>query len=151
MMFRFRNQVVSISLTRRIFSVPTLASAVLAVAFLAFLVTRFDVDLGDTWSQVKSANPWYLALAFLVHYSTFLFRGARWRLLLRNVQEPDTPVPGVSGSWATWKKTLPSPCPRNCASMLLPLAGPACSQYKGPVLGPPLDSGTWSDPIRQEV
>ncbi|MFQ6026683.1 MAG: flippase-like domain-containing protein [Dehalococcoidia bacterium] len=95
MMFRFRNQVVSISLARRIFSVPTLVSVALALAFLAFLVTRFEVDLGATWAQVKSANPWFLGLAFLVHYSTFVFRGARWRLLLRNVQDPDTPVPGV--------------------------------------------------------
>jgi hypothetical protein len=94
-MFRFRSQTVSISLARRVFSLPTLVSVALALAFLAFLVARFDVDLGATWSQVKGSNPWLLALALLVHYTTFIFRGARWRLLLRNVQQPGLPVPGV--------------------------------------------------------
>lgn len=67
----------------------------LAGAFLAFLVTRFDVDLGATWKHVLKSNPWYLALAFLVHYSTFLFRGARWRLLLQNAQGKSASAPGV--------------------------------------------------------
>jgi hypothetical protein len=57
----------------------------LAVAFLAFLVTRFEVDPGATWAHVRGGNPWCLALALLVHYTTFFFRGARWRLLLQNV------------------------------------------------------------------
>jgi len=58
-------------------------------------VTRFDVDLSATWDQVADSNPWYLALAFLVHYATFPCRGARWRLLLQNAQGKGTPVPGV--------------------------------------------------------
>ena len=67
-------------------SPSTLVSAALAVAFLAFLVTRFDVDLGATWAHVRGGNPWYLVLALLVHYTTFFFRGARWRVLLQNTQ-----------------------------------------------------------------
>ena len=54
-----------------------------AGGFLVFLVTRFDVDLSETWAQVRGANPWLLAAAFAVHYTTFLFRGARWRILLQ--------------------------------------------------------------------
>ncbi len=71
---------------RRVLSPSTLVSLALAVAFLAFLVTRFDVDLGDTWAQVRGGNIWYLALALMVHYTTFLFRGLRWRVLLQNTQ-----------------------------------------------------------------
>jgi len=82
-------------LKRRFFSLPTLVSLAMAGAFLVFVATRFDVDLGSTWTQVKGSNPWYLALAVLVHYTTFIFRGARWRLLLLNSQDPDAPVPGV--------------------------------------------------------
>ena len=67
----------------------------LAAAFLLFLVTRFDVDLNAAWVRVKASNPWYLALAFAVHYTTFLFRGARWRRLLQNAQAEDSAVPGV--------------------------------------------------------
>ena len=84
------------SIARRVFSLPTLVSLALAAAFLAFLVTRFDVDLAATWQQVKSANPLYLALALAIHYTTFLFRGARWRLLLRNVQGSDEASPTVA-------------------------------------------------------
>jgi len=72
-----------------------LISLALAVAFLVFLVVRFDIDLTATWRQIRSSNPWLLALAVSVHYTTFLFRGARWRLLLQNAQGPCPRPPGV--------------------------------------------------------
>ncbi len=59
---------------------------------------RFDLDWGRTWEVVRQANPWWFALAFLVHYTTFIFRGARWRVLLVNVtrdDQPPTPVPST--------------------------------------------------------
>ncbi|MEC9237496.1 MAG: lysylphosphatidylglycerol synthase domain-containing protein, partial [Chloroflexota bacterium] len=74
---------------------PAIISVALAALFLVFVITRFDVDLGSTWDRVKGANPWYLVLAFVVHYSTFIFRGIRWRLLLQNVAAPGASVPGV--------------------------------------------------------
>ena len=80
---------------RRVFSLPTLVSVALAGGFLAFLVIRFDVDLDATWDQVKDSNFWLLGIAVLVHYTTFIFRGARWRLLLQNTQESGAPLPGV--------------------------------------------------------
>jgi len=67
----------------------------LAALFLVFMVTRFDVDLGTMWDEVTGANPWYLILAFLVHYTTFLFRGIRWRLLLQNAAVDGEQVPGA--------------------------------------------------------
>ena len=69
----------------------------LAGAFLLFLVTRFDIDLGATWQSFQASNPLLFVLALLVHYTTFLFRGARWRLLLNSARqggdssEPNTP------------------------------------------------------------
>lgn len=84
-----------VPLSRRVLSLPTLVSVAVALGFLAFLVTRFNVDLGETWDRVRAANLWYLALAVLVHYTNFLFRGARWRLLLRNALGQDAPAPGV--------------------------------------------------------
>lgn len=95
-MFRSpQGQGTTTSVAQRIFSIPTLVSLALAVAFLVFLVLRFDIDLTDTWRQVKSGNPWLLALAVLVHYTTFIFRGARWRLLLQNAQGPSRRPPGI--------------------------------------------------------
>ena len=74
---------------------PAIISLVLAALFLVFIITRFDVDLGAMGDRVKNSNPWYLGLAFLVHYTTFFFRGARWRLLLQNAAGPGATVPGV--------------------------------------------------------
>ena len=85
----------SSDIKRRVLSLPALVSLALAGAFLAFLVTRFDIDLGDTWNKLKDSNPWFLVSAILVHYTTFVFRGARWRLLLQSTQEDEAPTPGV--------------------------------------------------------
>ncbi len=86
------------SLRRRAFSLPALVSLLVAGGFLLFLVTRFDVDLEVTWQQVRGADPWLLIAAFAVHYTTFLFRGARWRMLLQNsvqTRESGASVPSV--------------------------------------------------------
>ena len=80
---------------RRVLSLPAIISLVLAALFLVFIITRFDVDLGAMWDRVKNANLWYLGLAFVVHYTTFIFRGVRWRLLLQNAAAPGVEVPGV--------------------------------------------------------
>ena len=86
------------SLRRRILSLPALVSLLVAGGFLLFLVTRFDVNLDVTWEQVRNANPWLLVAAFAVHYTTFLFRGARWRILLQHSADlsgDGGAVPGV--------------------------------------------------------
>lgn len=86
------------SLRRRVFSLPVLVSLLVAGGFLIFLVTRFDVDLGVTWRQVRAADPWLLLAAFAVHYTTFVFRGARWRMLLQQsaaTSGESARVPGV--------------------------------------------------------
>ena len=83
------------SILRRILSLPAIVSLVLGALFLAFIITRFDVDLSATWDRVTGANPWLLALAIAVHYTTFIFRGVRWRLLLQNTSVPGASVPGI--------------------------------------------------------
>jgi uncharacterized protein (TIRG00374 family) len=95
-MFRsFQRSDDPVSVAQRVFSLPTLVSLAVAAAFLVFLVVRFDVDLSATWQQVKSSNPWILALALMVHYTIFIFRGARWRLLLQNTQSRERPRPSI--------------------------------------------------------
>ena len=87
-MRRFSRQLSgSADLKSRAFTLPALVSLALAAAFLVFLINRFDVDFGVTWKQLKGSNPWLLAVAVLVHYTTFLFRGARWRVFLQNAQQ----------------------------------------------------------------
>ncbi len=87
-----------VSLRRRFLSAPTVLSVAIAAALVTLLAVRFDLDWGRTWEVVRQANPWWFALAFLVHYTTFIFRGARWRVLLVNVtrdDQPPTPVPST--------------------------------------------------------
>ena len=79
------------SLRRRFLSPRTAISFIVLGVILALLVTRFDVAWGDTWDLMRNMNPWWFALAVLVHYSTFIFRGARWRLLLENATKGDDP------------------------------------------------------------
>lgn len=89
------------ALRRRIISLPALVSLLVAGGFLVFLVTRFGVDLREIWAQVRGVDPWLLAAAFGVHYTTFFFRGARWRILLLEAAKREggdgapAPVPGV--------------------------------------------------------
>ena len=73
-----------ISLRRRFFSWPTLISFAIAAVILILLLTRFPVDLRATWETIRQSDPRLFALAVVIHYMTFLFRGLRWRLLLRN-------------------------------------------------------------------
>lgn len=83
------------SFKRGLLSLPTLVSFAIAGTFLVFLVARFDIDLSATWDHFVDSNKLLLLLAFTLHYTTFLFRGARWRLLLYNVREPDQKTPGT--------------------------------------------------------
>ena len=79
----------------RIVSLPGLLSLLAAVGLLAFLATRVDIDLGTAWNQARSAEPGLMAAALAVHYASFAFRGARWRLLLQNSAEPGAPPQDV--------------------------------------------------------
>ena len=84
------------SLRRRVLSPPTLVSFALALAIIFFLVSRFSIDLGATGETVRRSNPLLFALALLVHYTTFPFRAARWRLLLKNAGV--VPLPSVAAA-----------------------------------------------------
>ena len=85
-----------VNLRGRFLSPLSLVSFVVAGAFLLFLVTRLDIDLGATWESFKDSNLLLFVLAVAVHYTTFIFRGARWRLLLMNAEDgPKTSAPGT--------------------------------------------------------
>ena len=81
----------SISLKRRILSLPTLLSFAVAVALVYFLATRFDLDWGKTWDNVRTMNPWLYGLALGLYYLSFVFRGLRWQVLARNAGIHDRP------------------------------------------------------------
>ena len=82
--------------SRRYLGLTTVVPFGVAALILVFLVTGFDVDLGGTWERIRASNPLLFGLAILLHYTTFAFRGARWRVLLGNVQPEGTRVLGVA-------------------------------------------------------
>ena len=81
----------TVSLKRRVFSLPTLVFFGIAVAFIFFLATRFDLDWAATWGNVRAMNPWLYVVGFLLYYVSFLFRGLRWRVLAGNAGVRSSP------------------------------------------------------------
>ncbi|MBM3934991.1 MAG: flippase-like domain-containing protein [SAR202 cluster bacterium] len=79
------------TLRKRIFSLPTLVSFGVAIIFLFFLATRFDLDWGQTWESIRSMDPWQYLLALSLYYASFYFRGIRWMILSRSAGLNDTP------------------------------------------------------------
>lgn len=87
-----------LSLRRKLLSPRTGLSFVVLAAIMLLLVTRFDIAWSETWEAVRTINLGWYAAAVAVHYLTFLFRGARWRLLLANAARGDEappPLPSV--------------------------------------------------------
>ncbi len=74
----------TISLRRRVFSLRTLLAFLVAITFIFFLATRFDVKWGETWDQVRGMDFYSYGLAVLLYYTSFWFRGLRWRVLALN-------------------------------------------------------------------
>ena len=79
------------SIKRRVFSAPTLVSFGVAAGFILFLATRFDLDWSETWSAIRGINPWLYLVGVLLYYLSFIFRGARWRILATNAATGDNP------------------------------------------------------------
>jgi len=95
-----------LSVKKRFLSAPTLLSFGVAVGIIVLLLWRFDLDLGETWQNVRNMNPWLYVLALVAYYMSFAFRGVRWRMLARNS--------GVGSSEGT---QLPSAA--RCAELIL--------------------------------
>lgn len=81
---RFDTKYFTVPLRRRIFSFPTLLSFGVAIMFIYFLASRFDIDWTTTWDNVRSMNPWAYGMALVLYYVSFIFRGIRWRILTLN-------------------------------------------------------------------
>lgn len=75
-----------VSLARRFLNLRTIGSIVFGVAMLVLLFkVVLNIDLGETWRQISTANPLFLLLATLAYYATFPLRGLRWRFVLGRV------------------------------------------------------------------
>ena len=91
---------VQATLRRRVLSPQTLVSFGIAIAILWFVVRRLDVDPGAIWAQVRQANLWILAVAFVLWYGAFFVRGWRWGRMLDSAglsQDNGFPIPPTRG------------------------------------------------------
>jgi glycosyltransferase 2 family protein len=75
---------VQATLRRRVLSPQTLVSFGIAIAILWFIARRLDIDLGAIWAQIRQANLWILAAAFVLWYGAFFVRGWRWGRMLNS-------------------------------------------------------------------
>ena len=67
----------------------------IAIAFLYFVAVRFDIQPDRIWTSLKESNPLQLTTAFVLHFTTYILRGAQWRILLANVDHPNRRAPAV--------------------------------------------------------
>lgn len=89
-----------VSLGERLRAPQTIISFLVAFAIIFFVFRNLDLNFGEIWGNVRSANPWPIAAAFAVYYGTFPLRAIRWRIILRNAgisPAAGYAVPGVSG------------------------------------------------------
>ena len=69
-------------LRERVLSPQTLVSFGIAIAILWFVARRLDIDPRAIWAQLRQANLWLLAVAFVLWYGAFFVRGWRWGRML---------------------------------------------------------------------
>ncbi len=86
-------------LSHRLLNVRTIFSFLLAFGIIVFIFTRLDINIADTWGTMLTANPLFLVTGFVVYYSAFWLRGARWKQLLNNVglDKEGATLPSVNG------------------------------------------------------
>ena len=70
------------SIGKSFLSWRTFVSFGLAVAIMVFVFRGMDIDLKDSWRQIRSANPWLFTGALGVYYLTFAIRAFRWTGML---------------------------------------------------------------------
>ncbi|MGA8015138.1 MAG: lysylphosphatidylglycerol synthase transmembrane domain-containing protein [Candidatus Dormiibacterota bacterium] len=75
------------ALASRLLSKRTVISIAAAVAIVAVAVWRANIPWPAVWDQMRRANLALYLLAICVYYLSFVFRGARWQVLLANAGE----------------------------------------------------------------
>lgn len=65
----------------------SLFSILAAIIVVAVVVWRANIDWGEAWDKIRSADPILYLLAVAVYYLSFVFRGLRWQVLLANAGE----------------------------------------------------------------
>lgn len=86
------------SLKERFLKPRTLISLLLALAIIVFVFRGLNINVAETWQQMRRINPWLYGLAFVSFAATFPVRAIRWRVLLQNA---DFPIAENRHGWAS--------------------------------------------------
>jgi uncharacterized protein (TIRG00374 family) len=74
------------ALEKGVFQPRTLLGFVLAGVALYFVYRNgLKLDFREVWAEMRQANGLILVAAFVIYYSSFIFRAKRWEVLLGNV------------------------------------------------------------------
>lgn len=65
-----------------LFTPRTVISFLFALVILFFVIRRTNIDISESFRQMRQANLWYLSGAILAYYVTFVLRGWRWKGML---------------------------------------------------------------------
>lgn len=71
-----------LTLGQRFRQPQTLLSFLFAILIVVFLVRRLDINAGEVWRQLRSANLAIFLLGLVAFYSGFILRVLRWRRML---------------------------------------------------------------------
>ena len=74
-----------LALGKRLWNWRTLVPLVVVIVALVFFAQKANINPQKTWAAIRSANPFFFLVAFLVYYLSFGIRALRWRILLENV------------------------------------------------------------------
>jgi len=52
---------------------------------LIYTSQKLQINPGQTWAAIRTANPLLFLAAFITYYLSFFLRTLRWRVLLENI------------------------------------------------------------------
>jgi uncharacterized protein (TIRG00374 family) len=88
------------SIGKSFLSWRTFVSFGLAIAIMAFVFRGLDIDVRDSWRQIKQANLWLFLGALAIYYLTFVIRAFRWSEMLNVAginRQTGHQLPGLGG------------------------------------------------------
>ena len=74
-----------LALGKRLWNWRTLLPLFVVIVALVFFAQKANINPQKTWAAIRSANPFFFLVAFLIYYLSFGIRALRWRILLENV------------------------------------------------------------------
>lgn len=65
-----------------LFTPRTVISFLVALLVMYLVISRTNIDFGESLRQIRQANVWYFGAALIMYYVTFVLRGWRWKGML---------------------------------------------------------------------